>query len=225
MLTRDDYLARAAADEQWAPGWLAIDEAFEALYPGVTPTHLATDFHARAVVGGTQYLDGYSLYRSPNGYFHLVTYGMSALYADEESFGGEHSGWGYELTMKVRADTPDDCMWAVNVLAAYANYTFAHDRWMEPYQFINGQGQPIAPGSGTALTSFLIVPDTEVAGRDTVHGRVDFLQLVGITQGEVDWAAAQPKGPAPRGKALVPHLAAAGNPHLVTDLTRTQSVV
>lgn len=33
--------------------------------------------------GGDCYLDGYSIYDSPNGYKHMVTFGMTELYADE----------------------------------------------------------------------------------------------------------------------------------------------
>ena len=84
VMTKEEYLAHAEEDDGWAPGWLAIDSAFEALYPGVTPLHLGTDLAARAMFGGEDYIDGISLFPSPNGYQHLVTYGMSKLYVDEE---------------------------------------------------------------------------------------------------------------------------------------------
>ena len=57
---------------------------------------------ARAIFGGDCYLDGYSIYDSPKGYKHIVTFGMTELYADEESFGGEWNKWGYEMTIKLR---------------------------------------------------------------------------------------------------------------------------
>lgn len=50
-MTKDEYLARSQADDDWAPGWMAIDEAFDKLYPGVTPAHLGADLHARARFG------------------------------------------------------------------------------------------------------------------------------------------------------------------------------
>ncbi len=55
-------------------------------------------------------------------------------------------------------------------------------------------------------------------GIDTVHGRVDFLQLVGVTQAEFDWMAEG--GPA-RARELAERIAADDNPNLVTDLGRT----
>jgi hypothetical protein len=225
-MTKAEYAAQAAAQDDWAPGWLAIDTAFESLYPGVTPRHLGTSVPARAIFGGEEYLDGISLFPSSNGYQHLLTYGMSKLYVDEEAYGGEFSGWGYEMTMKVRAASPDDCWWAVNSFRNLARYTYTSQRWFEPYQFISGQGRPLRAEGETTLTSYVTAPDTEVAGIDTVHGRVDFMQLVGITQAELDWVAGDsPDGAPERARELVERIASDGNPHLVTNLERTNSYV
>ena len=226
MMTKAEYLARAGAEDDWAPGWVAIDAAFDALYPGVTPPHLGAAMPARAMFGGEEYIDGYSIFPSANGYQHLLTYGMSTLYVDEESFGGEFSGWGYEMTMKVRASAPDECRWAVSSLSNLGRYTYTSKQWFEPFQFINGQGRPIRAESDTLLTSYLTVPDTEVPGVDTVHGRVDFIQLVGVTQAELDWVAGKsPEGASGRAQDLVRRIAADGNPNLVTDLSRSHSYV
>lgn len=226
MTTKDEYLARAAAQDDWSPGWLAIDEALDALYPGVTPPHLGAELHARAIVGGPEYIDGYSLFPSPHGYQHLVTYGMSTLYVDEEAFGGEFSGWGYEMTMKVAAPGPDECRWAVDSMSRLGRYTYTAKRWFEPWQFISGRGEPLRQGDPTLLTGYLCVPDTELAGIDTVHGRVDFLQLVGITQPELEWVAGEsPDGATERARELARRMVEAGDPHLVTDLARTTSHV
>ncbi|MFE6509729.1 suppressor of fused domain protein [Nocardioides sp. NPDC057767] len=226
MLTKDEYLARAKAETDWAPGWDAIDEAFSALYPGVIPPHLGADIHARAIFGGPEFIDGYSIFPSPHGYQHLLTYGMTSLYVDEDAFGEEFSGWGYEMTMKVRADGPDECRWAVNSLSNLGRYTYMAKRYFEPFEFINGQGRPLRPDGDTLLTSYLIAPDTEVAGIDSIHGRVDFLQLVGITQDELDWIAGEsPEGAADRAKTLVDRMRQSGNAHLVTDLGRTENFV
>ena len=66
-------------------------------------------------------------------------------------------------------------------------------------------------------------------GIATVHGRVEFLQLVGITQAELDWAAAK-AGPTAEerqavGRQLAERLIDSGNTHLITDVSRTESVV
>ena len=225
-MTKVEYLARAGAEDDWAPGWEAIDAAFAGLYPGITPPHLGAAMPARAMFGGEEYIDGYSIYPSANGYQHLLTYGMSTLYVDEESFGGEFSGWGYEMTMKVRAAGPDECRWAVSSLSNLGRYTYTSKQWFEPFQFINGQGRPIRAESDTLLTSYLTVPDTEVPGIDTIHGRVDFIQLVGITQPELDWVAGDSAdGASERARDLDRRMAKDGNPNLVIDLSRSHSYV
>ncbi|MFB6720020.1 suppressor of fused domain protein [Kribbella sp. NPDC056345] len=226
MMTKAEYLARAEAEDDWAPGWLAIDAAFGARYPAITPPHLAAPVQERAIFGGEEYIDGFSIYPSPSGYQHLLTYGMSKLYVDEESFGGAFSGWGYEMTMKIRANGPDGCHWAVNSLRNLARYTYTSELWFEPFQFISGRGEPLRTESDTLLTSYVMAPDTEVPGIDTVHGRVDFIQLVGITQPELDWVAGESvEGAAERAKDLLRRIADDGNPHLVTDLSRSHSYV
>jgi hypothetical protein len=139
-MTKAEYAAQAAAQDDWAPGWLAIDASFESVYPGVTPPHLGSPFPVRAIFGGEEYLDGISLFPSSNGYQHLLTY--------------------------------------------------------------------------------------EVAGTGTVHGRVDLIQLVGITQAELDWVAGDgPDGAPERARDLVERVTSDGNPHLVTNLERTTSCI
>jgi hypothetical protein len=116
-------------------------------------------------------MHAYAMDRQPRITRDAAHHGMSKLYADEEAYGGDFSGWGYEMTMKVRATSPDDCWWAVSSLRNLARYTYPSKRWFEPYQFISGQGRPLRADGGTILTSYVTAPDTEVAGIDTVHGR------------------------------------------------------
>lgn len=217
-MTREEYEARMAAEDDWAPGWAAIDAAFEGLYPGQEPKHLATLMPKRAMFGGPEHIDGYSIFTSPAGRLHGVTYGMSSLYSDLESFGGEFSGWGYEMTTKVRGSEIDDIGWALNTLGNLARYTYTSKRWFEPFQFVLGN-EPLRQGSDSLLTCYLIVPDTEVESIDTPHGRVDFLQLVGITKAEGEWIAEDPS----RAHDLADRLRAI-DPVLSTDLGRASLV-
>lgn len=83
-MTLEEYINRASEQEDWAPGWEAIDEVFEKLYSNQKPAHFGTVLTSRAVLGGDEYVDGYSIYQSPNGYMHLLTYGMTELYTYEE---------------------------------------------------------------------------------------------------------------------------------------------
>lgn len=154
----------------------------------------------------------------------MITESMSSLYTDPDSYGGEFSGWGYELTMQVAAATAEECHWAANMLGNLARYTWTSKKWFEPYQVVPGRNEPIRQGSDSTLTGILIVVDPLVPGVDTVHGRVDFLQLVGITQDESDWLVADGATGLPgRCRTLADRIAAAGNTHCVTDLSRTES--
>lgn len=223
-MNRDEYLRRAQEQDDWAPGWEAVEAPFKALYPGQEPTHMATTMAARAMFGGDAYLDGASIYSSPRGYQHVVSFGMSTLYADPDAYGGEHSGWGYEMTAKVAVPTPADAVFAIDTMGHLARYTYTAKRWFEPYQSIAGSGEPIQEGTTSSLTALLVVPDTEVAGVDSVHGRLDFLQLVGITEAELAWVTQDPTAALARGRELADTLVASGNPMLVTDLGRASVV-
>lgn len=75
----EEYKERATKQEDWAPGWEAIDEVFEKLYPYQKPAHYATEIHKRSIFGGDEFLDGFSIYDSSNGYKHIITYGMTEL--------------------------------------------------------------------------------------------------------------------------------------------------
>ena len=110
----------------------------------------------------------------------------------------------------------------VDVAALSPESLFAMDVLM----FIGGGSAPLRTGSDSLLTSYLVVPDTEVPGIDTAHGRVEFLQLVGITLAEFDWLADDANGgtATDRAQELATRLAA-GDPNLVTDLGRTTSLV
>ncbi len=101
-MTKEEFLIRTKEDENYSPGWQAIDDAFEKFYPGKKPDHFGTILTSRAMWGEDEYLDGFSIYSSPKGYKHLVTYGMTVLYGDEDAFGVEWNGWGYEMTIKLK---------------------------------------------------------------------------------------------------------------------------
>lgn len=227
MLTREEYLQRMAEVHDWAPGWEAVTDAFEARYPGIEPRHLACALGERARWGGQEHLDGVSIYPTDDG-VHLLSYGMSRLYPNEENYGLRWSAWGYELTFRLRGATTESALWALTVLTIAGNYTWTKHVPVLPGEVLLGDGGPVVAGS--ALTSFAIVPDTEVPGIDTVHGRVDFHQLVGLTWSEAQWVLADPEPLSERvglGRRLTDLLAwlAQDNPALSTDVDRTVSFV
>jgi Suppressor of fused protein (SUFU). len=220
-MTLEEYKKKMNEEEDWAPGWLAIDEAFEKVYGKQEPKHFGTVLTARAILGGDDYLDGYSIYENPNGYKHLLTYGMSELYTNEEAFGQEWSKWAYEMTIKLKENTVEQCMWAINLLSNIARYTFKTSFFYEPNYFIVGNGAPInTEMQDSKISAVLFVPDTEIEGIDTLHGRVEFLQLVGITENEVNMLQESPN----KTEKLVERLKEK-YPHLETDMYRSEEYI
>lgn len=218
-MTIEEFKKRASEDEEWAPGWGVIDEALDELYGDAEYQHFGTNIAARAMFGGNEYLDGYSIYTSPKGYKHIITYGMTVLYADEEAFGGEYNGWGYEMTVKLKETDNDKCMWAISMMANLARYTYTQKRFFEPYQFVSGNGSSIDLNRPESrITALLVVEDTELKRRDTLYGSTDFLQLVGITQSELEALKAN------HTKAqILAEMIKKDYPYLETDMNRTHS--
>lgn len=220
IMTKEDFLKKGRAKEDWAPGWEAIEQEFERLYPGQEPSHYGTLLTSRAIFGGDQYLDGFSVYRSPKDFFHLLTFGMTQLYFDEEAYGGEWNKWGYEMTIKLKEASPDDCKWAIDMLANLARYTYTSERFFEPYQYVAGDGTSIHVGESSAITALITVPDTEAQTLDTVYGRTEFVQLVGITEPELQAVMKAPD----RIRELCERMQQ-DNPDLVTNMKRTVSYI
>lgn len=209
-----------AKDDDFVPGWDEIEDGFKEVYGDQKPDHYGTVITSRAMFGGKEYLDGYSIYRSEKGYSHIVTFGMSELYAEEESLGKEYSKWGYEMTIKLKGKEPKECVWAMNMLGNLARYTFESERWFEPNQYVGSANNPTSIDLGhpeCKITSLLVMNDTEVKTRQTIYGELAFLQLVGITTDEFRKISEDRK--------LVPVLLErlrADYPDLETDMERTK---
>ena len=217
-MTKEEYIKRMNEEDDWVPGWDAIEEEFERLYPGQKPNHFGTNMHSRAIFGGDQYLDGYSVYENPNGYYHIVTFGMSELYTDVDSFGGEYSRWGYEMTIKLKEEKVEDCMWALDMLSNLARYTYKSERYFDPEQFVQGNGESLHVGTESLITALITVDDTTAKAQDTVHGKLGFIQFVGITQAELE-AIKEDRSILTKLIELMKQ----DNPELITDMKRTKS--
>lgn len=218
-MTKEEFLTRLKEDEEYSPGWQAIDDAFEKLYPGQNPDHFGTVITSRAIFGGDEYLDGFSIFNSPKGYKHLVTYGMTVLYGDEDAFGGEWNGWGYEMTIKLREKDSESCMWAIDMLSNLARYTYKTERFFEANQYVKGNGTSLHIGTDSLITALLLVNDTEAEPQTSVYGKTEFIQLVGITEAELG-AIMEDKNNIPE---LIERMKADGNVDLVTDMKRSKS--
>lgn len=182
MITRAEYVQRFNAEG--SPGWDAINDACARVYPGQEPQHIAPMISP--MLGGPDPLSGVSLYSVGGAcpHVHMVSYGMSALFYDPDLAGQEFSGRGFEFTARVVPFSGDEArggpFWMVDVMNNLARYLIETDTWFEPGHFINANG-PLRKESATSLTAMAFVRDADFGVIDTPHGRVEFLQIVGLT--------------------------------------------
>lgn len=91
--------------------------------------------------------------------------------------------------------------------------------FFEPNQYVKGNGTSLHIGEDSLITALLLVNDTEVESQMSVYGKTDFIQLVGITESEIQ-AIVEDKNNIPK---LIELMKADGNINLVTDMRRTKS--
>lgn len=186
-MTQKEY--KNLFDEEDAVGWLEIDKVVGGIYGDQKPRHYAPPVHY--MVGGEDPLDGVSIYDSQKDMFHrhLVSYGMSELYYNEEAAGGEFSKWGFEFTFRLKPfdEDGDDPTWVVNLMNNLARYVIKSGKWFEEYHVIPANG-PIRLNSTAEINivGVAFVSDPELGKIQTPHGEVSFLQMVGLTANEMN---------------------------------------
>ena len=138
-------------------------------------------------------IDGISAYQCSDGgvdHLHFITYGYTSLYYyddDEESVEGDFSRFGFEMTFRLASVLPpkEEPIWVCNLLQNLARYVFESGRWFEPNHWIPANG-PICLDYPTDIVGLLFLPDPVLKPIATPHGRVEFLQALGITQNELN---------------------------------------
>ena len=231
-MTTQEYEAMFEEDD--APGWDAIEGALGKIYDPASERHYPSQLHAS--LGGDDYLDGVSIFDSVEGvpHRHLVSFGMSELYYDPQSSQDEFSGWGFEFSMRIVpfADDPDsksgddtvvpyEPFWAISLMQNLAKYVYNSKKWFKAYHFIP-TNSPLRLNTDTKLVGVAFAPDPVLGGTDTPNGRVEFFQMVGITQRELDWLRKDPT--TQRVEKLI-NMMRKDNPLLITDLKRTKEYV
>jgi len=168
------------------PGWDAINEALRGLYGEREPLHWGTLIPS--YLGGPDPLDGLSAYKvlDPTPHWHIIGMGLSELF-EKRSSNTEVSGYGYEFTFRLACEASEERPpnWALNFMQNLARAVTQHAVQFGAYHTIDANG-PIAVGDPTALTAVAFVPDPQLPGIDTPNGRVEFLQIVGITHEELE---------------------------------------
>ncbi|MGW5050795.1 suppressor of fused domain protein [Actinokineospora sp. NPDC004072] len=162
-----------------APGWDAIDAALADLYPGVAPRHVGYPPGVHLGSG----LQGCSAYPTDE-FWHYVSYGLTELWGKDAGSDPQWSGWGFELTMRVRRHPGQDLApgWPFSLLEHLARFV-REQRVLLAGGHVVDLRQPLT--DGTALTAVAFAADPELGSMETVNGRVDFLTAVGITAAEL----------------------------------------
>lgn len=178
-----------------AAGWDAIDAALQHLYGERVPRHVGyTPGRAFGTV-----LQGCSAYRAED-HWHDVTYGLSNIFDEDDGDDDGFSGWGYELTWRVRdlAGGEQPPSWPFAILQRLAKWAAEAPFLLEEGTRLHVAGPvtcfPHTDGPDTNLTGVLLATDPQLGQISTVNGRVAFLQLVAVDAG--DMALAQEHGSA-----------------------------
>ena len=110
-------------------------------------------------------------------------------------------------------------MWAIDMMSNLARYTYKTERFFEPNQYVKGNGTSLHIGADSLITALLLVSDTEAEPQISVYGRTEFIQLVGITESELQAIIADRNNVS----KLIALMKADGNVDLVTDMNRNKS--
>lgn len=210
-MTTEEYSKQFSEDD--APGWLAMDAALEKIYTTQEPRHFGSVI--KYMMGGPDPLDGTSIYDSHEQTFHrhVVSYGMSELYYAPESAGKEFSNWGFEFTMRIKSvEGEADPKWVIGLMNNLARYVFQSGNWFEDYHYIPANG-PIKLESKTDKVGILFITDPQLGTIETPHGKVTFLQLIGITEAQLERLKSSPE----EAPLLIEELRIS-NPLFITDL-------
>ncbi len=176
-----------------APGWDAIDAALRPIYEDREPYHVGTVLPY--FLGGPDPIHGISAYENvePAPHWHFVTYGFSELWAKEFS-APDISGFGFELTFRPirKAKDKKPPNWAINFLQNLGRYVFTTGNNFGAGHTLPLNG-PIEQGASTLIHAVSFALDPQLPPITTPNGRVEFLQVVGLTLDELEaissWSA------------------------------------
>jgi hypothetical protein len=162
-----------------APGWEAIEGAFERLYPGqVTRIWEHHGVHRMDDLANppANPLEAVRIYDGGT-FWHYVSFGLSDLYRKESA--DEWSGFGYELTFRVgKAEGEENPpLWPVSVMVSLAGARYTAEDYAAGDTVKTG---PIDGRPACRLTALLIFEDPAFKVLETPFGKLVFLQLVGV---------------------------------------------
>lgn len=165
-------------------------------------------------------------------HWHYITFGLSDLHGDGRVHQVDStnekseclSGMGFELTFRLIKQTSANendkpPTWPANLLQALARYVFQTGN-----RFVIGDNVPwrkSLDNSTSNIKHMLIASDPQLMRTETPFGCVDFCQIVGVTEEELDQASRW------NGKGVLNLLKkdpTTGGEWLITNMNRSQSV-
>ena len=156
-------------DDIRAPGWDAITEACRTLYGDAEPMHWGVAIPW--FLGGPDPLQGVSAYNAGDAW-HYVSYGLTELYEKNQD-DPEVSGYGFELSFRIRKEVSEPPIWPVNLLQNLARYVFQTGNVLEAGDYMPFNG-PIASDEATTLVGGLFVEDASLPEMVSDNGRAAF---------------------------------------------------
>jgi hypothetical protein len=118
-------------------------------------------------------------------HWHYLTLGLSELY-DKETELAEISGFGIELSFRLACGvekTPP--VWVKHFLENLVSYVFNSSESFEEYQCLDAGGV-ICQDVETKLTAIAFVEDKQLKNLETPNGKLTFLQVIGLTNKELE---------------------------------------
>jgi hypothetical protein len=106
--------------------------------------------------------------------------------SDRSPDGITWSGYGFELTMRVSPLDPTPPTWPVELLSELGKYVYQSGSGFEAGDRMNPRGEITGGRPKTRLTALAFARDPALDPLDTPLGRVEFIQVVGITADELD---------------------------------------
>ena len=173
---RDERIGQnSAVPNEDAPGWDAIDAAIAPIVGDQAPLHWATGTHLPDQEG----VWGISAYALDRHWF-FITYGLSELFT-KNSDDAAVSGWGEELTLRLRRDGDTPPEWPVRLLARLGELVFQRSTPFRP----GGRIEIPDPVDG-APPALAWAEDPLLAPLNGPFGSVEFVATVGVSMATLE---------------------------------------
>lgn len=171
-------------------GWDALMAVFDAAFPGQGEHHWKPNDVLLPAQDGVWGIGGY---RDGSSWFY-VTFGLTDLFdmfikpdpSEVEPDSVVWSGFGFELTMRVRSDEPTPPLWPVELLSVLGKHVYGKQVGFEEGHRLDVRGAITGGNPPTALTALAFANDPVFQPFDGPLGRVEFITAVGITSDELE---------------------------------------